>query len=78
MTEAGKKWVEQVNKNRPAGGEVGIVHPIDGLALLRAFCEEVENRALHLISEHRIFKNNEPAHAMNQAFTDLKRELLGE
>ena len=77
LTEHGIDWIDKVNRSRPAGGEVGIVHPLDGLHLLSAFVALVNERADELILSKR---QGDMARrdAMHWAFAETVRELLGE
>lgn len=67
MTEAGKQWILDKTPEQPHGHFNAVEHWI------RAFCEEVELRE----HQHTV----ERSHGMprqGDAFSELKRELLGE
>lgn len=76
MTKAGEKWIAEMNKKRPLGGEVGIIHPIDGLALLRAFCAEVDELATRKALANGWLKAG--YQEQGAAFVQFKHELLGD
>jgi len=45
MTPEGEKWVEELNRSRPAGGDVGIIHLVDAYHLLTRIFAEIEREA---------------------------------
>lgn len=85
MTEAGKKWVWNIDNKRGERFDDNYAHPLSEAVAefwIRAFYEEAEGRAREICKEedHIVhgFSLRPCISSRGQAVKELKRELLGE